>query len=47
MQTDLTPMNREQAPTTADEAAEVVARTALGDPGRKGAFADSAGVVAR
>ncbi|MFA6297781.1 MAG: SDR family NAD(P)-dependent oxidoreductase [Nocardioides sp.] len=46
VQTDLAPGNREQAPTSADEAARVVVRAAtLPAPAASGTFVDSAGTV--
>ena len=47
VKTDLTPMNREQAPTTASDAARVVLRYALSDPsGPTGSFHDHEAAVA-
>ena len=46
VRTDLTPMNREQAPTEAEEAARAVVEQALDDGERTGAFVDAAGTVA-
>ncbi len=46
VQTDLTPMNRSQAPLTAKDASHVVAQAALGQSLVSGSFTDSAGVVA-
>jgi NAD(P)-dependent dehydrogenase (short-subunit alcohol dehydrogenase family) len=47
VQTDLTPMSREQAPLTADEASLAVAAMALaGHDGPTGTFVDRDGVVA-
>lgn len=44
VQTDLTPANREQAPTTPEEAAEVVARAAaLSHESATGTFVDATG----
>jgi NAD(P)-dependent dehydrogenase (short-subunit alcohol dehydrogenase family) len=46
VQTDLTPVNRTQAPLTAEEAAEVVHRAAtLPDDAPSGTFVDAAGTV--
>jgi NAD(P)-dependent dehydrogenase (short-subunit alcohol dehydrogenase family) len=46
VQTDLAPGNREQAPLTAEQAAEVVHRAAtLPSDGRSGTFVDAHGVV--
>ncbi|MDQ4113260.1 MAG: SDR family oxidoreductase [Actinomycetota bacterium] len=46
VQTDLTPINRDNAPTTADEAAEVVVRAAtLPDDGPSGTFIGANGPV--
>jgi len=46
VQTDLTPVNRAQAPLTAEEAAEVVHRAAdLPDHAASGTFIDSSGTV--
>jgi NAD(P)-dependent dehydrogenase (short-subunit alcohol dehydrogenase family) len=46
VQTDLTPANREQAPTTPEDAAEVIARAAnLSDTDATGTFIDSSGPV--
>jgi NAD(P)-dependent dehydrogenase (short-subunit alcohol dehydrogenase family) len=45
VQTDLTPINRDQAPLTAADAAEVVLRYALEEPGTTGGFFDREGVV--
>ena len=47
VQTDLTPINREHAPFTAEDAANVVVRYALiGDDGPTGGFFDREGTVA-
>jgi NAD(P)-dependent dehydrogenase (short-subunit alcohol dehydrogenase family) len=47
VQTDLTPLNREQAPLTADDAARTVVRYALvDDAGPSGGFFDQEGAVA-
>jgi NAD(P)-dependent dehydrogenase (short-subunit alcohol dehydrogenase family) len=47
VQTDLTPLNREQAPLTADDAAHTVVRYALlDDAGPSGGFFDHDGAVA-
>ncbi len=47
VQTDLTPISREQAPVTAAEAARVVVRYALADePGPTGGFFDHEAAVA-
>ena len=47
VQTDLTPVNKEQAPLTADEAAQVVAHAAtLPDNAKSGTFIDQHGAVA-
>jgi NAD(P)-dependent dehydrogenase (short-subunit alcohol dehydrogenase family) len=47
VQTDLAPGNRDQAPLTADQAAEVVHRAATLDPAApSGTFQDATGVVA-
>jgi len=46
VQTDLTPINRDNAPTTADQAAEVVVRAAtLPDDAPSGTFVDANGSV--
>jgi NAD(P)-dependent dehydrogenase (short-subunit alcohol dehydrogenase family) len=46
VQTDLTPINRDSAPTTADQAAEVVVRAAtLPDDAPSGTFVDADGPV--
>jgi len=46
VQTDLTPINRDNAPTTADQAAEVVVRAAtLPDDAPSGTFVDANGPV--
>lgn len=46
VQTDLTPINRDNAPTTADQAAEVVHRAAtLPDDAPSGTFVDADGTV--
>lgn len=46
VQTDLAPGNRDQAPVTADEAAEVVHRAAMLDPAApSGTFQDAGGTV--
>jgi NAD(P)-dependent dehydrogenase (short-subunit alcohol dehydrogenase family) len=45
VQTDLTPINRDQTPLTAADAAEVVLRYALEEPGTTGGFFDREGVV--
>lgn len=46
VKTDLTPMNKEQAPTTADEASETVVRAAtLPDDAPSGQFIDATGTV--
>ncbi|WP_328528340.1 SDR family NAD(P)-dependent oxidoreductase [Nocardioides sp. NBC_00368] len=46
VQTDLTPINRDSAPTTADDAAEVVHRAAtLPDDAPSGTFVDADGTV--
>lgn len=46
VQTDLTPINREQAPSTADEAAAVIATAAtLPQDAPSGTFIDAGGVV--
>lgn len=46
-QTDLTPVNREQAPLTADEASQIVVELALiPDDGPRGQFIDRDGTVA-
>jgi NAD(P)-dependent dehydrogenase (short-subunit alcohol dehydrogenase family) len=46
VQTDLTPINRDNAPTTADQAAEVVHRAAtLPDDASSGTFVDANGTV--
>ena len=46
VQTDLAPGNREAAPVTADQAAEVIVRAArLPDDAPSGTFLDSAGTV--
>jgi NAD(P)-dependent dehydrogenase (short-subunit alcohol dehydrogenase family) len=47
VQTDLTPISKDQAPTTSDEAAEVVFRAAtLADQAPSGTFVDAEGAVA-
>jgi len=47
VQTDLTPQNRDQAPTTAEQASSIIDAMARLDPdGPSGRFVDSSGPVA-